>query len=158
LEVRIFVGTGNRLGEAIAIDVAESHIFGLCLVNDWSARDVQKWEYQPLGPFLAKSFATTISPWIVTMEALAPFRVSAWPRPPEDPAPLPYLSLAEDRENGAVDLALEVLPPHPITLPEGQAQEHPLIREVLLWIQVSPVSARRKREAACRGALIHRQE
>ena len=108
LEVGIFVGPGNPLGEPIAIAEAESHLFGLCLVNDWSARDIQKWEYQPLGPFLAKSFATTISPWVVTMEALAPYHVPVWPRLPGDPAPLPYLASAEDRKNGAVDLALEV--------------------------------------------------
>jgi fumarylacetoacetase len=108
LEVGLFIGAGNRLGETIAIGEAESHIFGLCLVNDWSARDIQKWEYQPLGPFLAKSFATTISPWIITMEALAPFRVPAAPRAPEDPAPLPYLMSGEDRENGGVDLTVEV--------------------------------------------------
>jgi fumarylacetoacetase len=106
LEVGAFVGTGNPLGMPIAIAEAEFHLFGLCLVNDWSARDIQKWEYQPLGPFLAKSFATTISPWVVTMEALAPYRVPAW-RPLEDPAPLPYLMSSEDRENGGVDLALE---------------------------------------------------
>jgi fumarylacetoacetase len=107
LEIGIFVGPGNPLGESIAIAEAESHLFGLCLVNDWSARDIQKWEYQPLGPFLAKSFATTVSPWVVTMEALAPYRVPAWPRAPGDPAPLPYLASAEDRQSGAVDLALE---------------------------------------------------
>jgi fumarylacetoacetase len=109
LEVGAFVGAGNALGEPIAITEAESHIFGLCLVNDWSARDIQKWEYQPLGPFLAKSFATTISPWVVTLEALAPYRVQASTRSPEDPAPLPYLSSAEDRQSGGVDLILEVL-------------------------------------------------
>jgi fumarylacetoacetase len=108
LEVGAFVGAGNVLGEPIMISEAESHVFGLCLVNDWSARDIQKWEYQPLGPFLAKSFATTISPWVVTMEALAPYRVPASQRSPEDPAPLPYLSSAEDRERGGVDLTLEV--------------------------------------------------
>jgi fumarylacetoacetase len=108
LEVGAFVGIGNPLGEPISIAEAESHLFGLCLVNDWSARDIQKWEYQPLGPFLAKSFATTISPWVVTMEALAPYRIPARPRPPEDPVPLPYLMSAEDRQNGGVDLALEV--------------------------------------------------
>jgi fumarylacetoacetase len=80
----------------------------LCLLNDWSARDIQSWEYQPLGPFLAKSFATSISPWIVTMEALAPFRVPAFPRPDGDPAPLPYLSSAEDQAQGGIDLTLEV--------------------------------------------------
>ena len=109
LEVGAFVGPGNPLGKPIEIAEAESHLFGLCLVNDWSARDIQKWEYQPLGPFLAKSFATTISPWLVTMEALAPYRIPASPRPPGDPAPLPYLSTPEDRERGGVDLTLEVL-------------------------------------------------
>jgi fumarylacetoacetase len=108
LEVGVFVGPGNLLGEPIDISAAESHLFGLCLVNDWSARDIQKWEYQPLGPFLAKSFATTISPWIVTMEALAPFRTAAAPRPSGDPEPLPYLSSSADRESGGIDLGLEV--------------------------------------------------
>ena len=109
LEVGAFVGPGNRLGSPIDITAAESHLFGLCLVNDWSARDIQRWEYQPLGPFLAKSFATTISPWIVTMEALAPFRIHASPRPPEDPSPLPYLTSSEDQQSGGFDLELEVL-------------------------------------------------
>jgi fumarylacetoacetase len=109
LEVGIFVGPGNPLGETIAIARAESHMFGLCLVNDWSARDIQKWEYQPLGPFLAKSFCTTISPWVITMEALAPYRIPALQRSPGDPAPLPYLLAAEDREKGGIDLQLQVL-------------------------------------------------
>ncbi len=108
LEVGAFVGPGNPLGEPIAITGAESHLFGLCLVNDWSARDIQRWEYQPLGPFLAKNFATSISPWVVTMEALAPYRVPASQRPPGDPAPLSYLSDPEDRDRGGIDLALEV--------------------------------------------------
>jgi fumarylacetoacetase len=108
LEVGMFVGTGNELGAAVTIDEAEGHIFGLCLVNDWSARDIQKWEYQPLGPFLAKSFATTLSPWIVTMEALAPFRAPAFERPAGDPAPLPHLDSPANRENGGLDLTLEV--------------------------------------------------
>ncbi len=107
-EVGFFIGPGNRLGEAIAIDRAAAHIFGLCLVNDWSARDIQAWEYQPLGPFLAKSFATTISPWIVTMEALEPFRLPAFARPPQDPPPLPYLDSEHDRQGGGIDLTLEV--------------------------------------------------
>ena len=85
-----------------------SHLFGVCLLNDWSARDIQAWEYQPLGPFLAKSFATTISPWVVTMEALAPFRTPAFARPPEDPPPLPYLDSEQDRQEGGIDLTLEV--------------------------------------------------
>lgn len=108
LEVGFFVGPGNALGEAIAIEYAEDHILGLCLVNDWSARDIQKWEYQPLGPFLAKSFATTVSPWVVTLQALAPFRVHAFQRANEDPAPMPYLSSDADSEKGAIDLTLEV--------------------------------------------------
>ena len=108
LEVGIFIGTGNDLGTAIPIAEAEAHVFGLCLLNDWSARDVQSWEYQPLGPFLAKSFATTISPWVVTLDALAPYRV-AWTRPRDDPAPLPYLDDPRLRESGAIDIELEVL-------------------------------------------------
>ena len=109
LEVGLFVGPGNKLGEPISIARAEEYIFGLCLVNDWSARDLQRWEYQPLGPFLAKSFATSISPWIVTMEALAPFRVPASPRDAGDPQPLPYLSSAANDAQGGIDLNLEVL-------------------------------------------------
>ncbi len=109
LEVGFFVGQGNAQGEAISITDAESHIFGLCLVNDWSARDIQAWEYQPLGPFLAKNFATTISPWVVTMDALEPFRVPAFVRPEGDPEPLRYLDAPEDRARGGIDLKLEVL-------------------------------------------------
>ncbi len=108
MEVGCFVGPGNPLGTAVPIGRAEEHLFGLCLVNDWSTRDMQAWEYQPLGPFLAKSFATTISPWIVTFEALEPFRVPALSRPEGDPAPLPYLSLGGDRDRGGVDLTVEV--------------------------------------------------
>jgi len=107
LEVGLFVGTGNGLGKPIPIAEAEQHIFGLCLVNDWSARDIQSWEYQPLGPFLAKSFATTISPWIVPMAALAPYRVPAAERASGDPAPLPYLNSPTSGRDG-VDLTLEV--------------------------------------------------
>lgn len=109
LEVGFFVGLGNERGTPIKIAEAEDHIFGLCLVNDWSARDLQRWEYQPLGPFLAKSFATTISPWIVTMEALAPFRTAAFARPAGDPEPLPYLDAPENRAHGGFDINLEVL-------------------------------------------------
>jgi fumarylacetoacetase len=108
LEVGCFVGTGNAIGEAIPMATAEVHIFGLCLLNDWSARDVQAWEYQPLGPFLGKNFATTISPWVVTMEALEPFRVPAFVRPEGDPQPLAYLDAPADRERGGIDLKLEV--------------------------------------------------
>jgi fumarylacetoacetase len=107
LEVGLVVGEGNPLGEPIQIGQAEEHIFGFCLVNDWSARDIQSWEYQPLGPFLAKSFATSISPWIVTLEALLPYRVSALERASADPAPLPYLAPASERRD-AFDLTLEV--------------------------------------------------
>ncbi len=109
MEVGMFVGPGNQLGERIDIAKAEDHIFGLCLVNDWSARDIQKWEYQPLGPFLAKNFATTLSPWVVTLEALAPFRVAAFQRPQGDPQPLPYLSSRSNQDHGGIDLTLEVL-------------------------------------------------
>jgi len=108
LEVGLFIGPANPLGDPIPIDRAEDHIFGLCLLNDWSARDIQSWEYQPLGPFLAKSFATTISPWVVTLEALAPFRAPAFARPDGDPQPLPYLDAPADRQRGGIDLRLEV--------------------------------------------------
>ncbi|MDP9008397.1 MAG: fumarylacetoacetase [Pseudomonadota bacterium] len=108
LEVGIFIGAGNPLGTPIPLANAENHIFGLCLLNDWSARDIQGWEYQPLGPFLAKNFATTISPWVVTLQALAPFRVP-FNRPPDDPQPLPYLESARNREAGAIDIRLEAL-------------------------------------------------
>lgn len=109
LEVGFFVGKGNEQGKPISIAEAEDHIFGLCLVNDWSARDIQRWEYQPLGPFLSKSFATSISPWIVTTEALAPFRAPAFKREEGDPQPLPYLDSPENRERGGFDIKLEVL-------------------------------------------------
>jgi fumarylacetoacetase len=123
MEVGCFVGPGNPLGEPVPIAEAEKHLFGLCLVNDWSARDIQTWEYQPLGPFLSKSFATTVSPWVVTLEALEPFRVPAFERPAGDPDPLPYLASPENRRRGGVDVTLEValrtarmrdrdLPPH----------------------------------------------
>jgi fumarylacetoacetase len=108
LEVGAIIGKPNRLGEPIAMSDADSHLAGLCLVNDWSARDIQTWEYQPLGPFLAKSFATTISPWIVTLDALMPFRVAVPPRAEGDPLPLPYLTDAEDARRGAFDIQLEV--------------------------------------------------
>lgn len=108
LEVGFFVGPGNPDGEPIPIARAEEHIFGLCLLNDWSARDIQRWEYQPLGPFLAKNFATTISPWIVPLPALEPFRLPARPRATGDPAPLPYLFDPRDQQHGGLDLTLEV--------------------------------------------------
>jgi len=108
LEGGLFVGPGNALGAPVPIGEAGGQIAGLCLVNDWSARDVQKWEYQPLGPFLAKSFATSVSPWVVTLEALEPFRVPALIRPQGDPEPLPYLDDPRQRDRGGLDLRLEV--------------------------------------------------
>jgi fumarylacetoacetase len=107
LEVGVLIGAGNPLGFPVPIAQAEEHVFGLCLLNDWSARDVQAWEYQPLGPFLAKSFATTVSPWVLTLEALAPFRLP-WSRPAHDPQPLPYLDCEPLRASGALDMYLEV--------------------------------------------------
>jgi fumarylacetoacetase len=108
LELGFYVGTPSELGEPIPVDRAAEHIFGFCLLNDWSARDVQAWEYQPLGPFLAKNFATTVSPWVVTAEALAPFHTTAFARPEGDPSPLPYLDNANDRAHGGLDISLEV--------------------------------------------------
>jgi len=107
LEVGILVAGGNAQGDPIPIADAEAHLFGLTLFNDWTARDVQAWEYQPLGPFLSKNFASTLSPWVVTMEALAPFRVP-FERTAGDPSPLPYLDSADNRASGALDLTLEV--------------------------------------------------
>ena len=95
------------MGDAVTMQQAEDHVFGLALFNDWSARDIQGWEYQPLGPFLAKNFASTLSPWIVTMEALAPFR-QPFTRPADDPQPLPYLDSPENRADGGLDIELEV--------------------------------------------------
>ena len=123
LELGIWIGEGNELGSSIPIGEAADHIAGYCLLNDWSARDLQAWEYQPLGPFLAKNFLTSVSPWVVTPQALEPFRKSMPPRPPGDPEPLPYLSDAADRAGGALAIQLEValttekmraegLPPH----------------------------------------------
>ena len=108
MELGLFVGTGNTAGEPVPIERAEAHIFGFCLVNDWSARDIQAWEYQPLGPFLSKNFATTISPWVVTPEALQPFRAPALARPADDPAPLPYLDSPTNSAAGAVAVTVEV--------------------------------------------------
>lgn len=107
LELGIFVGQGNASGDAVPMTSAEDHVFGMCLLNDWSARDIQGWEYQPLGPFLSKNFATTLSPWVVTLEALAPYRVP-FVRPAQDPQPLPYLDSAANRTQGAFDIQLQV--------------------------------------------------
>ena len=122
LEVGIYIGKGNELGESISIEEAEDHVFGLCLFNDWSARDIQAWEYQPLGPFLSKSFASTVSPWIVTMEALAPYR-QEWTRPDDHPQPLDYLDSDELRNRGAVDMHLEIYIQTEKMRNDGQAPE-----------------------------------
>ena len=107
-ELGFFVGQGNALGQSIPVHQAARHIFGFCLVNDWSARDIQAWEYQPLGPFLAKNFATTISPWVVTFAALEPFRAAPPKRSGDDPEPLPYLRSSEDETSGALEITMEV--------------------------------------------------
>lgn len=109
LELGIWIGQGNDMGDAIAVSEAGEHIAGYCLLNDWSARDIQAWEYQPLGPFLSKSFITSISPWVVTAEALEPFRRAQPARPEGDPQPLAYLLDAKDQAQGALDIELEVL-------------------------------------------------
>jgi fumarylacetoacetase len=123
LELGLWVGRGNALGQPIPIAEAREHIAGFCLLNDWSARDIQAWEYQPLGPFLAKNFLTSVSPWVVSPQALAPFRKAMPPQPPGDPPPLAYLDDPADRASGAIAIQLEVtlstermraegLPPH----------------------------------------------
>lgn len=122
LELGFFIGTPNPLGVPVPIAEAEQHLFGFCLVNDWSARDIQAWEYQPLGPFLAKSFATTISPWIVTADAMAPFRSPGTSRGPEDPEPLSYLRAPS--ELGGFDIALEVY----LETARMRASQHPAVR------------------------------
>ena len=130
LELGLWIGQGNDLGSPIPIGEAGEHIAGYCLLNDWSAREIQAWEYQPLGPFLAKNFLTSISPWVVTVDALLPFRRAMPPRPAGDPAPLPYLADPANQAKGALGIALEVtlttevmraagLPPH--TLSRGEA-------------------------------------
>ncbi|WP_293942995.1 fumarylacetoacetase [Sphingomonas sp.] len=130
LELGLWIGQGNDLGSPIPIGEAGEHIAGYCLLNDWSAREIQAWEYQPLGPFLAKNFLTSISPWVITVDALLPFRRAMPPRPAGDPAPLPYLADPANQASGALGIALEVtltteamraagLPPH--TLSRGEA-------------------------------------
>jgi len=123
LELGAFVGPGNRSGARLPLAAAPAHLFGVSLLNDWSARDLQAWEYQPLGPFLAKSFATSLSPWVVTFEALAPFRVPAARRPATAPAPLPHLSSLQDANNGGLDVTLEV---HLLTAQMRLAGDPPL--------------------------------
>lgn len=119
LELGIWIGQGNEMGDSIAIGDAVDHIAGFCLLNDWSARDIQAWEYQPLGPFLSKSFITSISPWVVTAEALEPFRRAQPARPEGDPQPLPYLFDKRDQSGGAFDIELEVL-----LLTESMREQH----------------------------------
>lgn len=119
MELGIVVGPGTRMGETTSIEQAEDHIFGLVLLNDWSARDIQAWEYQPLGPFLAKSFATTISPWIVTLEALAPFRAPAFKRFDGDPAPLPHLTSSDNQRCGHFDIMVQAR-----IAPAGGIEQH----------------------------------
>ena len=126
LELGVFIGPGNALGEPIALDAAEQHVFGLCLFNDWSARDIQAWEYQPLGPFLSKNFASTVSPWVVTLEALAPYRLP-WSRTEDDPQPLAYLDSPTLRQSGAIDIGLEVFIQSAAMLERGLG-EHRLSR------------------------------
>jgi fumarylacetoacetase len=121
LELAFWIGPGNAQGNAIPIHEAGAHLAGVSLLNDWSARDIQAWEYQPLGPFLAKNFATTISPWVVTAEALAPFRKPQAPRPPGDPAPLPYLFDENDQQTGALEIQLEAF-----LQPAGKSDAHRL--------------------------------
>ena len=121
LEVGVFIGRGNEQGRPITIGDAEVHIFGLCIVNDWSARDIQTWEYQPLGPFLAKNAATSISPWVVTSDALTPYRVPARVRSGEEPKPLPYLTSAHDARSGGFAITLDVL------LTTARMREHGLV-------------------------------
>jgi fumarylacetoacetase len=135
LELGVWIGAGNRLGQPIPIARAEEHIAGLCLLNDWSARDIQAWEYRPLGPFLAKNFMTTISPWIVTAEALAPFRIAQLQRPAGDPAPLPYLWDEQDQAHGAYAIGLEAFIETAAMRVDGMAP-HRLSRgsaDVLYW-------------------------
>jgi fumarylacetoacetase len=125
LELGIWIGTGNELGSPIPIGEAAENIAGYCLLNDWSARDIQAWEYQPLGPFLAKNFLTSVSPWVVSPQALAPFRKPMPPRPQGDPAPLPYLDDPGDRASGGLGIQLEV------TLSTGKMRQAGLAPHVL---------------------------
>ncbi|MGD0108300.1 MAG: fumarylacetoacetase [Rhodopila sp.] len=109
LELGVWIGPGNEIGSPIPIAKASRHVAGFCLLNDWSARDIQAWESQPLGPFLSESLSTFVSPWIITPEALAPFRIAQPPRPPGDPTPLPHLNDPADQAHGCLDIAFEVL-------------------------------------------------
>ena len=132
LELGVFLGNGNSLGSRIPIESAESHVFGLCLLNDWSARDLQAWEYQPLGPFLSKNFATTISPWIVSLQALAPFR-TPHTRAADDPEPPAYLDSAANDAAGGLDIRLEAY------LETAAMQRSPRTAAAPLLDQLSPL-------------------
>lgn len=121
LELAVWVGQGNAMGEPISIDQAGQHIAGLTLLNDWSARDIQPWEYQPLGPFIAKNFASTVSPWVVSVEALAPFRCAMQARAADDPQPLPYLHSEQDQQQGVWDITLEAWLQTPAMRERGEA-------------------------------------
>ncbi|MEO6063947.1 MAG: fumarylacetoacetase, partial [Thermoflexales bacterium] len=127
LELGAWVGPGNLLGAPVPIAGAGARLFGVSLLNDWSARDIQRWEYQPLGPFLAKNFATSVSPWVVTLDALAPFRCPAFPRDSAHPQPLPYLNDPADQAGGGLDIILEVLLSTSMMRARGDAP-HPLSR------------------------------
>jgi fumarylacetoacetase len=107
-ELGFLIGRGSRLGQPVRIAAALEHVFGVVLLNDWSARDIQAWEYQPLGPFLAKSFATTVSPWVMTLDALEPYRCPAFARAADDPKPLPYLADERDQREGGYDIEVEM--------------------------------------------------
>ena len=135
LELGVWIGPGNEIGSPIPIAEASRHVAGFCLLNDWSARDIQAWESQPLGPFLSKSLSTFVSPWIVTTEALAPFRMAQPPRPAGDPAPLPHLNDAADQAQGCFNIAFEVLLLTPRMRADGAAP-HVLSRSnagMLYW-------------------------
>jgi fumarylacetoacetase len=135
LELGVWIGPGNRVGEPIPIGEAAQHVAGFCLLNDWSARDIQSWESQPLGPFLAKSFRTSVSPWIITAEAMEPFRAAQPARPGDDPQPLPHLSDAADQAHGALDIECEVFLSTPAMRAAG-AEPHRLCRSntlALYW-------------------------
>src|SRR5690606_24231243 len=123
-ELGFVIGPGNRLGRPVPVKDALEHVFGVVLLNDWSARDIQAWVYQPLGPFLAKSFATTVSPWIVTLEALAPFRCPAFARAPEDPKPLPHLTDEADQRIGGFSIGVEMY----LRTPKMREQKSPPAR------------------------------
>ncbi len=152
LELGVWIGPGNNPGQPIPIAQAADHIAGFCLLNDWSARDIQSWEYQPLGPFLAKNFHTTISPWIVTPEAMAPFRARAYARPAGDPAPLPYLTDPADQAEGGLAIRFAVAI-RTARMRQAGAAPHPLSQvgaEALYWTVAQMVA-----HHTCNGCDLH---